>query len=265
MADTPKLEMPELSVSQEEKETVHNEALRRIDAVIQCNVLDIANSPPGGESDGDTYLVGTGSGDFAGYDDYIAYFKSTAYIFIQPAEGWIIYVQDEDAFYFYQGSAGGGWTKLQTFLGLDDVSDTSYSGKRGQAPHVNAGETALELVADPWDVDLFVPGKPTGGGIVYREVMVRYVTFEGDLDGSDADSRVNSTAAAVFNVLVNNASPPAATITFDGSTVIFATDDSNGFSVQPGDVLEIDAPNPADSTLEDISITLKGTRDNTQE
>lgn len=109
MGHTPKLEMPEMIESQASKYITHNEALRIIDGVTQCTVIDKdLIVPPASPSDGDTYIVGldtdSTSGDWEGHDSEITYYKSSAWIFIIPLEGWRAYVQDEGISYVYEPS-----------------------------------------------------------------------------------------------------------------------------------------------------------------
>jgi len=115
MADTPKLTLPELSESQATKYITHNAALRKLDALVQCTVIDKDLAvAPGAPSDGDTYIVGatpSSADDWNGYDDYIAYYGNSAWEFHEPQEGWTAYVQDENKMYIYQG-ASAGWVVM---------------------------------------------------------------------------------------------------------------------------------------------------------
>ena len=63
------------------------------------------SSPPGGESKGDTYIVkATGSGSWATHDDEIAVYNGSTYDFVMPTEGFILWVNDEDTYYNYDGA-----------------------------------------------------------------------------------------------------------------------------------------------------------------
>ena len=113
MSETPKLTLDELAVSQNPDATV-NAALRKLDALVQGTVIDKdLSDAPSGPSDGDTYIIaaGTTSGDDwddavnGGVEGAIAYYQSSAWIFLTPAPGWLFYVQDEAAFYYYAGTS----------------------------------------------------------------------------------------------------------------------------------------------------------------
>ena len=94
----------------------------------QLPVLDILTAPPGGESEGDRYLVGTSdTGDFSGHNNEIAWYDGAAYQFDTPAAGWSVYVVDEDNFYKFDGSV---WdASLSDINDLDDVPDGSVYGR----------------------------------------------------------------------------------------------------------------------------------------
>jgi hypothetical protein len=73
------------------------------------------NSPPGGESEGDRYLLvgGAAAGAWAGKDDSIAQINSSAWGFTAPTEGMAVYVDDENTIYVYTGAA---WVTLTSII-----------------------------------------------------------------------------------------------------------------------------------------------------
>jgi len=115
MANTPKLTLPEISESQSGKALTINAALRILDVLVQASAIDKdLTAPPGSPSDGDTYIVGatdSTSGNWNGHDDEIAYYQSSAWVFLTPNEGWRFWVKDENLLYVYQ-SASAGWMSL---------------------------------------------------------------------------------------------------------------------------------------------------------
>lgn len=96
---TPKLGLPELSVSQAGKELTHNAALAILAQLVMPTVLDKdLTAPPSSPSDGALYIVGVGpSGAWAGKQGQLAYWltASGAWAFMPPAAGWIVRVMDE--------------------------------------------------------------------------------------------------------------------------------------------------------------------------
>jgi len=59
-------------------------------------------APPGGESKGDRYIVGSGaSGAWSGEDGNIAVYNGSGWDFIDKKEGMLCYVADENKLYWY--------------------------------------------------------------------------------------------------------------------------------------------------------------------
>lgn len=87
---SPHLDMPFLQPAQAQKHVTHNEALHRLDMVVQLSVLAFeALTPPGAPQDGDRYALGSGaSGAWAGQDGRIAQWSPPAWQFVTPQEGW---------------------------------------------------------------------------------------------------------------------------------------------------------------------------------
>lgn len=87
--------------------------LRGLDGLVQANVKDKdLTAPPGSPSDGDCYIVGgSATGDWDTHDDDIARYSSveTEWEFFTPNEGWVVYVQDENLRYLYDGSS---WSSI---------------------------------------------------------------------------------------------------------------------------------------------------------
>jgi hypothetical protein len=74
------------------------------------------SAPPSAPTKGDRYIVGSsGSGAWASQDSNIAEWSGSAWFFISKKEGMIVYVKDEDSFYYYVSS----WT----ILSLGETSD----------------------------------------------------------------------------------------------------------------------------------------------
>jgi hypothetical protein len=74
-------------------------------------------APPGGESEGDTYLVGAGAtGDWSGQVGKAAIYFDGAYVFYTPREGWRAWIEDEGRLIAY---TSGAWT---TGLSLAEIA-----------------------------------------------------------------------------------------------------------------------------------------------
>jgi len=106
MSNTPKLDLPEISFSQSQKEITHNEALRMLDFLVEPSVKDKdLSAPPGSPTQGDCYIVGpTATGDWEGEENNIAQYYNSLWYFQTPHEGWRVWIDDEDCFYSWKGT-----------------------------------------------------------------------------------------------------------------------------------------------------------------
>lgn len=87
-ARTPRLELPFLFPGQAQKEAFVNEALVRLDGLIQPLVQGEAAEPPAAPSSGDSYIVAEGAtGDWAGREAAIAIRSEGFWLFAPPFEG----------------------------------------------------------------------------------------------------------------------------------------------------------------------------------
>lgn len=75
-----------------------NRGWRMLQALVQPNVIDFINDPPVSPVDGDTYIVGVGTGAWLGHDNDIAYWTTQdlanpagVWEFYTPQAGWIAY------------------------------------------------------------------------------------------------------------------------------------------------------------------------------
>lgn len=106
MPDTPVLGLPLLAPSQAQKHVTVNEALGRIDAVVQLSVLSRALTlPPAVAADGDAYLVPAGAVNaWAGQQDRIAVRQNGGWIFLTARPGWRAFVAAESLHVLFDGT-----------------------------------------------------------------------------------------------------------------------------------------------------------------
>lgn len=112
---TPRLALPYIVQGQAQKEVTHNDALVRLDALVDLYILDRdLSAPPASPSDGDAYIVGASpSGAWAGQAGNIAYLIDGAWRFYVPAKGLIAYIADELKMIVFTAS---GWVDLVSVL-----------------------------------------------------------------------------------------------------------------------------------------------------
>ena len=125
MAATAHLALTLVEQSQSQKEVTVNEAFKRVDALLNCGVIDKdLATPPGSPATGDLYIVAASpTGAWSGHAKEITYFDQV-WRFITPRAGLTMWVIDEDALYRYTGSV---WSLAigNTLGGLSDVDITS--------------------------------------------------------------------------------------------------------------------------------------------
>jgi len=116
---TPIHALPEVAQGQNNAEQLHNLALSIVDAILGSQLVrrDLT-APPGGESNGQVWLIGgTGSGDWTGHDDEIAVYVSGWY-FVSPREGMRFWIANENLEIVYDGST---WVAPT----VDDLTDST--------------------------------------------------------------------------------------------------------------------------------------------
>ncbi|MEP1934941.1 MAG: DUF2793 domain-containing protein [Roseibium sp.] len=156
---TPNLGMPEIAASQSQKHVTHNEALQIPDALIELTVKSrTVSAPPGGETDGDRYIVPAGStGDFAGQAGKIAYYRDAAWTFYTPIEGWKAYVQAEGGYSVFDGAAWNG----------PDVTSVA-STVNGAVSKIAAIEEELTLASASVSSSIVIPNRAVVFGVTTR-------------------------------------------------------------------------------------------------
>ncbi len=107
MSDTTNLSLPLLSPSQAQKTVTVNEALARLDGLVQLVLVSrSAATPPVSAPEGACYGVPGGAvNDWAGQDGRLAVFVNGGWAFVTPRRGWRAFVADENALALHDGSA----------------------------------------------------------------------------------------------------------------------------------------------------------------
>ena len=104
--ETPNLALPYILPSQAQKHVTHNEALRRLDALVHLAVVSRGSgAPPALPGEGDRYIVGhIATAGWSGHESEIAAWQDGAWVFYAPQPGWIAVVLDEEAVCFWDGA-----------------------------------------------------------------------------------------------------------------------------------------------------------------
>ncbi len=106
MTDTAKLSLPLLAPSQAQKHVTVNEALGRLDAVVQMTALSrTTTTPPVVAQEGDTYLVPAGAVNaWSGKGGQVAAWQNGGWVFLTPRGGWRAFVSSEAKTLLHDGS-----------------------------------------------------------------------------------------------------------------------------------------------------------------
>lgn len=124
------LDLPLIQEAQAQKHVIHNEAILKLDSLVQPVALDMGRTaPPATPAEGDRHLVGSGaSGDWAGRDGAFAVFVQNGWTFHAPAAGWRVHVLAEAAEAVFDGTGwrlapGGGDLDAVDMLGINASAD----------------------------------------------------------------------------------------------------------------------------------------------
>jgi len=118
-----KLNLPFILASQAQKHVTHNEALRRLDALVQTGVISKDTViPPATPTDGDAYVVPIGAtAAWVGQDGALAVWEDTAWNLYAPREGRTVWVSDMDALWSFDGSSWVETAPAVDFQGIPMV------------------------------------------------------------------------------------------------------------------------------------------------
>jgi hypothetical protein len=136
-------------------------------------------------------------------------------------------------------------------VGNTDTTSITYTGADS-----GTGDVTITIIGT-YDIHLTIQGTMTNAEI-FRNNATRDFTFPISLTGSYATAGIAATASSVFTLKKNGSSIGTITFATSSSTGTFSFTSAISFS--PGDVLEIDGPATADTTLANIGIDLLGTR-----
>lgn len=230
MTTTVKLGLDKLAAAQSQPEVLINRTSDRIDVLVQPVAIDFADAPPSPAVDGDTYIIGTGSGPWAGLDGHVAYYAD-GWLTVEPALGWLFYVQADGTHYRFEDSVSPHtWVELATGGG-------------------GGGITGL-------DIGFYFPGgPPSPNQLLLKYVATRALTFAANFAEAQGHIGTNPTSSFVMTVSVAGVSVGTITVS-TGGAFTFATSGGAAVDVVAGDQIEIAGPASADATAADIAATL---------
>jgi len=173
MDQTARLSLPFILAQQAQKHVTHNEALLALDALVQPVVASRSLTvPPTNVLSGEAYIVGAVPiGDWAGHANEIAVWRSGAWMFHDPAEGWQAYVADARELVVFQaggwivlaGNGAGGVPRLGINASADAINNLAVSAPATLLSHAGAGhQLKLNKAAAPQTASLLYQNAWTG-------------------------------------------------------------------------------------------------------
>jgi hypothetical protein len=148
MNDTARLSLPFIMAGQALKHITHNDALNRLDALVQPVVESAAlATPPTSPLPGEAWVVPSGAtGAWAGHAHEIAAWQDGAWSFFDPAEGWQVFDRASDALLIFSGSAwvpvaatGAGLPRLGVNTSADATNRLAVAAAATLLTHDGAG------------------------------------------------------------------------------------------------------------------------------
>ncbi|MCA0044709.1 DUF2793 domain-containing protein [Celeribacter litoreus] len=107
MSETARFTLPLLEAAQAQKHVTMNEALARIDGLMQLCLLSVTETtPPASPQECDAYGVAASAvNDWAGQEGKIALFANGGWVFVPPALGTRAYIADQSGWAGYDGES----------------------------------------------------------------------------------------------------------------------------------------------------------------
>lgn len=148
MDDTPRLSLPQIISGQALKHITHNEALMRLDALVQASVESSAvTAPPTSPLEGEAWIVPVAAtGAWAGHGEEIAAFQAGAWRFYDPAPGWQVFDKATGTLCIFSGTGwiavaatGAGLPQLGINADADTTNRLSISADATLLSHDGAG------------------------------------------------------------------------------------------------------------------------------
>ena len=127
MENTVILGLPLIQGHQAQKHITHNEAIRRLDALVQPVVADLDRTePPAAPANGARHIVAAGAtGDWEGQAGKIAVREDAAWAFIAADRGWRVHVLSLGADAVFDGRGWAAGAQATEMLGVNAAADAT--------------------------------------------------------------------------------------------------------------------------------------------
>jgi hypothetical protein len=203
MTTTNHLGVTLLEQAQAQKEVTVNEALSRIDAILNTGaVTQSVSTPPGSPVAGAVYIIGSSpTGAWAGKAKQITYFDQI-WRFIVPNEGMSLWVNDEDLLYSYDGT---NWV-VPSGSGTGTVTSVSVTTANGISGSVATATTTPAITLTLGAItpsSVAATGTVSGSNLSGTNTGDQTITLTGNVTGSGTGSFTTTIAnGAVTNAML---------------------------------------------------------------
>lgn len=123
MTNSPRLGLPFILPGQTQKELFHNEALQRLDLLVQPVASAVSlNAPPANPIEGQTFIIGQEpTGAWQGLANHVAGWTEAGWMFVAPFRGLTVMLQAGESARF----DGTNWQ-----IGIAHLSEVRVNGTR---------------------------------------------------------------------------------------------------------------------------------------
>lgn len=266
-------------------ETLHNENVRMIQAILQGVEDKDLSTPPGGPSDGDSYIVGSSpTGDWSGRANSIAIYDGTAgaWNFV-PGEddagtpitmgadqdGLRVFVKDEATTYRWDGqSSPNAWVVDSGSIAIEEegasvnsATTLDFKGPNVTASDAGGGQADID-VADDYDFGFYIKDAPSSGTIFHVPIG-RDIRIPAGFSGSFGS--VGTNPAAEWTAAIKDDGVQVGTVTVTTGGTVTITDGNSPAQVvdiAAGSVvtLEPNYASPPEASLADLRILILANR-----
>lgn len=141
---TARWDLPEISAGQAQKEVTHNTALHMLACIVGAPIITrTSTAPPGSPVNGGLYYVPTSpTGAWSGQSGKLALYFASAWTFITPATGAVLYSTEDKQQMRWTGSA---WVPVLAKIGLATTDTIGLYGVTPVAQPAGADQAAITL------------------------------------------------------------------------------------------------------------------------
>ena len=137
------LSLPYLMPAQAQKHVTHNDALDRLDLVVQLVVSEFdAANPPTNATEGDCYAIGqTPTGDWVGNAEQLAVFQNGGWVYVIPQNGWLATTESGDIRLY----SGGTWVDARNQAALHNLPELGINASADSTNRLSISSDAVLL------------------------------------------------------------------------------------------------------------------------